>query len=80
MMNLTAQTPAPTTPTVIVLTDVEAAERLAELGPNTLPEPEPPSPLKVFLIQFLNPIIYILLLTASATEIAIGSPSGTALT
>jgi Ca2+-transporting ATPase len=71
MMNLTAQTPAPTTPTVIGLTDVEAAERLAELGPNTLPEPEPPSPLKVFLIQFRNPIIYILLL-ASALSFATG--------
>nr|WP_026154297.1 cation-transporting P-type ATPase [Rhizobium leguminosarum] len=64
MMNLTAQTPAPTAPTAIGLTDVEAAERLAELGPNTLPEPEPPSPLKVFLIQFRNPIIYILLLAS----------------
>ncbi|MGR4843349.1 HAD-IC family P-type ATPase [Rhizobium sp. LARHSG275] len=71
MMNLTAQTPAPTTPTVIGLTEVEAAERLAEFGPNTLPEPEPPSPLKVFLIQFRNPIIYILLL-ASALSFATG--------
>ena len=59
-MNLTAQTPAPTTPAVIGLTSIEAEERLAELGPNTLPEPEPPSPLRVFLLQFRNPIIYIL--------------------
>lgn len=70
-MNLTAQTPAPTAPTAIGLTDVEAAERLAELAPNTLPEPEPPSPLKVFPIQFRNPIIYILLL-ASGLSFATG--------
>lgn len=70
-MNLTAQTPAPTTPAVIGLTSIEAEERLAELGPNTLPEPEPPSPLRVFLIQFRNPIIYILLL-ASALSFATG--------
>ncbi|MBB4437731.1 Ca2+-transporting ATPase [Rhizobium leguminosarum] len=71
MMNLTAQTSAPTTPAVIGLTSIEAEERLAELGPNTLPEPEPPSPLRVFLIQFRNPIIYILLL-ASALSFATG--------
>ncbi|MDR9782053.1 HAD-IC family P-type ATPase [Rhizobium sp. 268] len=71
MMNLTAQTPAPTTPAVIGLTSIEAEERLAELGPNTLPEPEPPSPLRVFLLQFRNPIIYILLL-ASALSFATG--------
>ncbi|WP_327212275.1 HAD-IC family P-type ATPase [Rhizobium beringeri] len=71
MMNLTAQTPAPTTPAVIGLTSIEAEERLAELGSNTLPEPEPPSPLRVFLIQFRNPIIYILLL-ASALSFATG--------
>ncbi|MGO7624633.1 cation-transporting P-type ATPase, partial [Rhizobium ruizarguesonis] len=41
-MNLTAQTPAPTTPAVIGLTSTEAEERLAELGPNTLPEPARP--------------------------------------
>lgn len=70
-MNLTAQTPAPTTPAVIGLTSIEAEERLAELGPNMLPEPEPPSPLRVFLIQFRNPIIYILLL-ASALSFATG--------
>lgn len=70
-MNLTAQTPAPTTPAVIGLTSIEAEERLAELGPNTLPEPEPPSPLRDFLIQFRNPIIYILLL-ASALSFATG--------
>ncbi|WP_112908105.1 cation-translocating P-type ATPase [Rhizobium leguminosarum] len=71
MMNLTAQTPAPATPKANGLTSVEAEGRLAELGPNTLPEPEPPSPLKVFLVQFRNPIIYILLL-ASALSFATG--------
>ncbi|AXA44209.1 HAD ATPase, P-type, IC family protein (plasmid) [Rhizobium leguminosarum] len=70
-MNLTAQTPAPATPKANGLTSVEAEGRLAELGPNTLPEPEPPSPLKVFLVQFRNPIIYILLL-ASALSFATG--------
>ncbi|MGO7162413.1 HAD-IC family P-type ATPase, partial [Rhizobium johnstonii] len=71
MMNLTAQTPVPTTPKTNGLTSVEAEARLADLGPNMLPEPEPPSPLKVFLIQFRNPIIYILLL-ASALSFATG--------
>lgn len=70
-MNLTAQTPASKTPKASGLTSVEAEQRLAKLGPNTLPEPEPPSPLKVFLVQFRNPIIYILLL-ASALSFATG--------
>lgn len=70
-MNLTAQTPAPTTPRANGLTSVEAEQRLAEFGPNTLPEHEPPSPLKVFLVQFRNPIIYILLL-ASGLSFATG--------
>lgn len=70
-MNLTAQTSAPTTPALVGLTGIEAEKRLADLGPNTLPQPELPSPLKVFLVQFRNPIIYILLL-ASALSFATG--------
>ncbi|MGE2836278.1 cation-translocating P-type ATPase [Mycobacterium sp. SMC-4] len=38
----------------------EAADRLAEAGPNRLPEPPRRSPLKRFLVQFNNVLIYIL--------------------
>ncbi|MCR4264743.1 HAD-IC family P-type ATPase [Nitratireductor sp. ZSWI3] len=46
------------------LSEAEAAARLARFGPNTLPEPRPPSLLAVFLRQFLSPLIYILLAAA----------------
>jgi magnesium-transporting ATPase (P-type) len=40
----------------------EARQRLEEFGANTLPAPEPPSLLTVFLHQFASPLIYILLI------------------
>ncbi|MBY6243139.1 HAD-IC family P-type ATPase [Methylosinus sp. Sm6] len=46
------------------LTSAEARARLLRFGPNTLPEPRPPSILSVFLRQFLSPLIYILVAAA----------------
>ncbi len=46
------------------LTDEEAAIRLAEFGPNTLPVQEGPGIGTIFLHQFKNPLIYILLVAA----------------
>ena len=39
------------------LTTEQAAARLAEFGPNVLPEAQAPSLLTVFLRQFLSPLI-----------------------
>lgn len=49
------------------LTSSEAVLRLKKYGPNKLGEEQPTSPLRVFLNQFKNPLIYILLLAAAAT-------------
>ncbi len=49
------------------LTDQEAARRLAELGPNRLTEPPPPSPLVRFAAQFRNLLILVLLGAAAVT-------------
>jgi magnesium-transporting ATPase (P-type) len=46
------------------LSDEEAARRLAEFGPNQLPDRPPPSPFFLFLAQFRSPLIYILLIAA----------------
>ena len=43
------------------LTTAEASTRLEHYGPNALPEPGYPSVVRVFLRQFLSPLIYILL-------------------
>ncbi len=43
------------------LTEDEARRRLAELGPNALPQPSPTSPLKLFLRQFSGVIVWVLL-------------------
>jgi magnesium-transporting ATPase (P-type) len=53
------------------LSGQEAAKRLEQYGPNTLPAREAPGLLKVFLMQFLHPLIYILLAAAIAS-LAIG--------
>ncbi|WP_405044792.1 HAD-IC family P-type ATPase [Methylocystis echinoides] len=53
------------------LTTLEARARLAEFGPNTLPEARPPSFAAVFLRQFLSPLIYILV-AAAAVAMTIG--------
>lgn len=47
------------------LTTEEAESRLAQYGPNLLPEPKAPSFAVVFLRQFRSPLIYILLLAAA---------------
>ena len=43
------------------LTTDEARERLAQHGPNALPESPPPAPLTVFLAQFASLIVWVLL-------------------
>ncbi|MDP1625223.1 MAG: HAD-IC family P-type ATPase [bacterium] len=43
------------------LSDAEARRRLAEKGPNSLPEAKTDSLISIFLRQFASPIIYILL-------------------
>ncbi|MBP1654068.1 MAG: ATPase, P-type (transporting), superfamily, subfamily, partial [Bacteroidetes bacterium] len=47
------------------LTSAEALARLVQHGRNALPRPKPPGVLKVFLRQFLSPLIYILLFAAA---------------
>ena len=46
------------------LSSDEASRRLAEIGPNSLPEEAPVHPLRRFLVQFHNPLIYFLLVAA----------------
>ncbi len=47
----------------------EAARRLAEYGPNRLPEPARRGPLMRFLAQFHNVLIYVLLVAALVTAL-----------
>ncbi|MCL4391952.1 HAD-IC family P-type ATPase [Patescibacteria group bacterium] len=42
----------------------EAAKRLAERGPNALPEPPVPGVLSIFFSQFASPLIYLLIAAA----------------
>ncbi len=53
------------------LTSAEAARRLDQVGPNRLPEPKLPGPAAIFLRQFRNPFIYILLV-AAVVALAVG--------
>src|SRR5688572_6724405 len=53
------------------LTEVEAALRLETWGPNQIPVAKPPGIVVVFLRQFLNPLIYILL-AAAAVSLLLG--------
>ncbi len=53
------------------LSRAEAARRLAQVGPNRLPEPKLPGLVRLFAQQFLSPFIYILLI-AAAVSLAIG--------
>lgn len=53
------------------LTAAEAAQRLAQHGPNLLPAPPPRSALMRFAAQFNNLLIYVLLVAAAVT-VAIG--------
>lgn len=49
------------------LSGIEAAARLAQFGPNRLPEPRTPSLFLIFLTQFRSPLIYILLIAAAVS-------------
>ncbi len=49
------------------LSHEEVGRRLDQFGFNTLPVQEPPGLLKVFLMQFFHPLIYILLAAAVAS-------------
>src|SRR3989344_3328957 len=44
------------------LSSAQAAVAIKKWGANTTPEPKSPSPLAIFLSQFKNPLIYIVLL------------------
>jgi calcium-translocating P-type ATPase len=49
------------------LSEQEAAERLVRFGPNTLPPNRTHGPLVRFLLQFHNPLIYVLIVAAVVT-------------
>ena len=49
------------------LTTTEAARRLADIGPNRLPEPPKRSPFLRFLSHFHNVLIYVLIASAAVT-------------
>lgn len=51
------------------LPPAEAARRLAAHGPNALPEPPPVHPLRRFLAQFDNALIYVLIAGAAAASL-----------
>ncbi|MCC6902852.1 MAG: HAD-IC family P-type ATPase, partial [Polyangiaceae bacterium] len=51
------------------LTSQEAHERLTRFGRNELPHAEPPGIARVFFRQFLNPLIYILLVAAAISAV-----------
>ena len=53
------------------LTVAEAADRLDHFGPNVLPHAKAAGPLRRFLLQLQNPLIYVLL-GAGATTAALG--------
>lgn len=53
------------------LASSEAARRLAEVGPNSLPEPQIPTLFAVYLRQFRNPLVYILT-GAALLSVAVG--------
>ncbi len=49
------------------LSSADAAEKLSEHGPNLLPQPKRTGPLRRFVMQFHNVLIYVLLVSASVT-------------
>ncbi len=49
------------------LTPQEAQWRLKEHGPNALPEAPPPSDLVIFISQFKNPLVYVLVVAGVVT-------------
>lgn len=56
-----------TASTLAGLSETEAAHRLATLGPNSLPQAPPKNPLRRFLAQFHNVLIYVLIGAAVMT-------------
>ncbi|MCR9254650.1 MAG: HAD-IC family P-type ATPase [Alphaproteobacteria bacterium] len=57
------------------LSSEEAARRLAEIGPNKLPEPKEAGALELFLRQFLSPFIYLLLVAGIVSLVIQQYPS-----
>ncbi len=53
------------------LSEDEAAARRAVFGPNVLPRSQRPSVLTIYLLQFKNPLVY-LLLAATIVSLAVG--------
>jgi magnesium-transporting ATPase (P-type) len=53
------------------LKEDEAAARRRRFGPNALPRPYRPGPLRIYLRQFKNPLVY-LLLGATAVSLGVG--------
>lgn len=60
------------------LSSQEASRRLEQFGPNILPEKPPPSSLALFLSQFKNPLVYVLL-AAGIVTFFLGDYSDTAI-
>ena len=58
----------------IGLSEQDAAERLARFGPNTLPPNRTHGPVVRFLLQFNNPLIYVLIVAA-----VVGATDGTGM-
>lgn len=61
-------------PGVTGLTSTKAQELLLANGPNVLPEKSPPSNLAIFISQFKNPLVYVLVIAGAAT-LFLGHPS-----
>ena len=53
------------------LTSAEAADRLAEAGPNILPSAPKPGAVIIYAHQFKNPLVY-LLLAAAVVSLGVG--------
>ena len=49
------------------LTDAQVADHRRRFGPNALTQKKGPSPLLVFLLQFHQPLIYILIISGIVT-------------
>jgi potassium/sodium efflux P-type ATPase len=54
------------------LASADAAERLIEAGPNKITGQRGPGPIKRFLLQFCNPLVYVLLVAGGITVLLPG--------
>ncbi len=61
------------------LAEEEAEQRLARFGPNVLPPPRKLHPLQRFLLQFHNPLIYVLLVAGGVTVVLREFPDATVI-